>query len=213
MALVTMTAARAQEYRYEIGPALGVDGYLGDVNDGNMYKHPGVTGGAVFRYNMISRWAFKANLLYAGLSGNSKDIDRKIPGDGNYDFKSHVVDLGAQAEFNFFHYGIGAKYKNYKRLVPYMVLGLGLTTAFVDGKVNVCPNLPMGFGIKYKLKERLDLGFEFTMRKGFGDKIDGLSDLNGVKHGFAKNTDWYSIAVFTLTYEFSKRCSKCHYVE
>ncbi|MDY6253089.1 MAG: DUF6089 family protein, partial [Bacteroidales bacterium] len=168
---------------------------------------------AVMRYNMDSRWAFKANLLYAGLSGNSNDIDRKIPGQEPYSFKSHVIDLGVQAEFNFLHYGIGARYKNYKRLSPYMVLGLGLTTAIVDGKVNVCPNLPMGIGVKYKLKERLNLGFEFTMRKGFGDKIDGLSDLYGVKHGFAKNTDWYSIAVFSITYEFSKRCTKCHYVE
>ena len=211
--LLGSATAAAQEYRYEIGPALGVDGYLGDVNDGNMYKHPGVTAGAVMRYNMDSRWAFKANLLYAGLSGNSNDIDRKIPGQEPYSFKSHVIDLGVQAEFNVLHYGIGARYKNYKRLSPYMVLGLGLTTAIVDGKVNVCPNLPMGIGVKYKLKERLNLGFEFTMRKGFGDKIDGLSDLYGVKHGFAKNTDWYSIAVFSITYEFSKRCTKCHYVE
>ncbi|MDY6252738.1 MAG: hypothetical protein SPL48_08445, partial [Bacteroidales bacterium] len=82
--LLGSATAAAQEYRYEIGPALGVDGYLGDVNDGNMYKHPGVTGGAVMRYNMDSRWAFKANLLYAGLSGNSNDIDRKIPGQEPY---------------------------------------------------------------------------------------------------------------------------------
>ena len=134
--LLGSATAAAQEYRYEIGPALGVDGYLGDVNDGNMYKHPGVTAGAVMRYNMDSRWAFKANLLYAGLSGNSNDIDRKIPGQEPYSFKSHVIDLGMQAEFNFLHYGIGARYKNYKRLSPYMVLGLGLTTAIVDGKVN-----------------------------------------------------------------------------
>jgi hypothetical protein len=57
------------------------------------------------------------------------------------------------------------------------------------------------------------LGVEFTMRKAFGDKIDGLSDLNGVKSSFAKNTDWYSLTMFTITYEFSKRCRTCHYVD
>ena len=57
------------------------------------------------------------------------------------------------------------------------------------------------------------MGFEFTMRKSFGDKLDGLSDLYGVKHSFAKNTEWYSLALFTVTWEFSKRCTKCHYVE
>lgn len=206
-------AALAQDYRYEIGPALGVSGYLGDVNDGNLYAHPGIAGGALFRYNMNSRWALKANLFYAGLSGDSKDIDRKFPGNEHYDFKSSVFDLGAQAEFNFLNYGLGPKYKNYKRVTPYMVLGLGAAVASVDGKTHFTVNLPMGIGVKYKLKQRLNLGFEFTMRKEFIDKIDGLSDLNGISHGFAKNTDWYSIAVFTVTYEFSKRCSKCHYVE
>ena len=71
----------------------------------------------------------------------------------------------------------------------------------------------LGIGVKYKIKERLNVGFEFTMRKSFGDKLDGLSDLYGVKHTFAKNTEWYSMALFTLTWEFSKRCTKCHYVE
>ena len=71
----------------------------------------------------------------------------------------------------------------------------------------------MGVGVKYKWKERLNLGLEFTMRKGFGDRLDGLSDLNGIKSSFAKNTDWYSVFMFTITYEFSKRCKVCHYVD
>ena len=64
-----------------------------------------------------------------------------------------------------------------------------------------------------KLKERVGLGFEFTMRKEFSDRIDGYSDLFGVKHSFAKNTDWYSFAMFSATFEFGKRCIKCNYIE
>ena len=67
--------------------------------------------------------------------------------------------------------------------------------------------------MKYKLKERLNLGFEFTMRKEFSDRIDHLSDLFDIKHSFAKNTDWYSFAMFSVTYEFGKRCIKCNYIE
>lgn len=211
MALMAATAV-AQEYRYEVGPALGVSGYIGDISSGNMYKHPGIVGGGVFRYNMNSRIAFKGNLLYASISGNSNDCASKFPDGEHYEFKSHLVDLGAQAEFNFLNYGVGAKYKNYSRISPYMVLGVGATAAFVDG-THFTFNIPMGVGVKYKVKERLNLGFEFTMRKAFGDRLDGLSDLYRIQHGFAKNTDWYSVAMFTITYEFSKRCSKCHYVE
>lgn len=213
MIVMAVSVAFAQEYRYEVGPALGMSGYLGDVNKGNLFAHPGIAGGGVFRYNKNSRWALKASLLYAGISGDSKSIATKFPGGEQYKFKSSLFDLGAQAEFNFLNYGLGPKYKNYKRVTPYMVLGLGATVASVDGGTHFTVNLPMGIGVEYKLKERLNLGFEFTMRKEFGDKIDGLSDLNGINHGFAKNTDWYSVAMFTVTYEFSKRCTKCHYVE
>lgn len=213
MSLMLACSALAQDYRYEVGPALGVSGYLGDVNNGNLYKHPGVAGGAIFRYVMNSRWAFKGNLLYAGLSGKSTDIDTKFPNATEYRFNSKLFDLGAQAEFNFLNYGIGPKYKNYKRISPYMVLGLGATISSVAGATHFTMNLPMGIGVKCKVKPRLNLGFEFTMRKALGDQLDGLSDLNGIQHGFAKNTDWYSVALFTVTYEFSKRCTKCHYVE
>ena len=124
-----------------------------------------------------------------------------------------MVDLGGQVEFNFFHFGEGARYKNYKRLSPYMVAGVGMELSFVGGKTTFGAVLPLGAGVKFRLKERLNLGFEFTMRKSFSDKVDGITDLYGYSHGIAKNTDWYSVGMFTLTYEFSKRCVKCHYIE
>lgn len=217
LAIVTLivactVCAQAQDYRYEVGPALGMSGYLGDVNNSNMWKHPGAAGGVVFRYIRNSRWAFKANLFYAGISGNSNDMATKLPDGAYYEFKSSLFDVGAQAEFNFFNFGIGPKYKNQKRITPYMVAGAGLVIGTAGGG-SVAFSLPLGIGVKYKIKERLNVGFEFTMRKSFGDKLDGLSDLYGVKHTFAKNTEWYSMALFTLTWEFSKRCTKCHYVE
>ena len=74
-------------------------------------------------------------------------------------------------------------------------------------------NVPMGLGVKYKLSARLNLGLEFTMRMSLSDKLDGLKDLNGINSGFAKNKDWYSFTMISITYEFSKRCRTCHYVE
>ena len=177
IALLAALTATAQQYKYEVGPALGMTGYLGDVNNSNLFKHPGVTGGAIFRYAHNSRWAFKANLNYASISGNSKDIETRFPDEQQYDFSSSLIDLGLTAEFNFLNFGRGPAYK------------------------------------KYKYKDRLNLGFEFTMRKEFSDRIDHLSDLYGIKHSFAKNTDWYSFAMFSVSYEFGKRCIKCNYIE
>ena len=195
--MLVLFSVHSQDYRFEFGPALGVSGYLGDLNNSNMYKHPGVVGGGIFRYIANSRWVVKGDLLYAGLKGDSNDVQNKFPHDQHYSFSSSVVDLGGQIEFNFFHFGAGPRYKKYKRLSPYLTVGLGMTMAFTNGKTGVAMNLPMGLGLKFKLKERLNLGFEFTMRKCFGDNIDGLSDLYGVKHSFAKNTDWYSARAVT----------------
>lgn len=207
------STANAQEYRYEIGAGLGMSGYLGDVNKSNFLKHPGFAGGALFRYLPNTRWAVKANVFAGSISGNSADDKMSFPGGASYSFSSTLIDVGAQVEFNFFDYGIGARYMKLKRLSPYLTIGVGGTMASGNGNSSFAVNMPIGVGVKFKLKERLNLGFEFTMRKVFGDKLDGLSDLNGVKSSFAKNTDWYSFALFSITYEFSKRCKKCHYVE
>ena len=203
----------AQQYKYEVGPSLGMTGYLGDVNNGNLFKHPGVTVGGMFRYAHNSRWAFKANLNFATISGNSRDIEMKFPDGKEYDFSSSLIDTGFTAEFNFLNYGRGPAYKKYKPISPYMVAGVGFVFAISNGHNQASFTIPLGIGVKYKLKDRLNLGFEFTMRKEFSDRIDHLSDLFGIKHSFAKNTDWYSFAMFSVTYEFGKRCIKCNYIE
>ena len=213
IALLTAIAATAQQYKYEVGPTLGMSGYLGDVNNSNLFKHPGVTGGAMFRYAHNSRWAFKANLNYASISGNSKDIETQFPDEMEYDFSSSLIDLGFTAEFNFLNYGRGPMYKKYKPISPYMVAGVGFVFAISNGHNQASFTIPIGIGVKYKFKDRLNLGFEFTMRKEFSDHIDHLSDLYGIKHSFAKNTDWYSFAMFSVSYEFGKRCIKCNYIE
>ena len=216
IALLLLLAAlplAAQQYKYEVGPTLGVTGYLGDVNNSNLFKHPGVTGGGLFRYAHNSRWAFKATLNYASISGDSKDIELKFPEEEQFHFSSSLIDVGFTAEFNFLNYGRGPTYKKYKPITPYMVAGVGFVFAFNDVGNQASFTVPIGIGVKYKFKERLDLGFEFTMRKEFSDRIDGLSDLFGIKHSFAKNTDWYSFAMFTASFEFGKRCIKCNYIE
>jgi len=211
--LVAVLPAGAQQYKYEIGGSLGMTGYLGEGNNSVLFKHPSVTGGALFRYAHNSRWAFKANLNYANIKGNSANEDTHYPEEATFTFSSNVIDLGLTAEFNFLNYGIGPTYKKYKPISPYMVAGVGFMFAMTNGHNQASFTIPLGIGVKYKFKERLNLGFEFTMRKEFSDRLDGYSDLFGIKHSFAKNTDWYSFATFSVTYEFGKRCIKCNYIE
>ena len=205
--------AMAQLYKYEVGPTLGMTGYLGEANNGNLLKHPSFTIGGIFRYVHNSRWAFKANLNYANLRGDSMYDETWYPDGANYKISSSLIDLGLTAEFNFLNFGRGPAYKKLKPITPYMVAGVGFVFAINNGHNQASFTIPLGIGVKYKFKDRLNLGFEFTMRKEFSDRIDGQSDLFNIKHSFAKNTDWYSFAMFSVSYEFGKRCIKCNYIE
>jgi len=206
-------AAQEETYRFDIGGQAGMSGYLGDASS-SIFSETGFSGGVSFRYLPDVRWAVRGVLNVFGLSGNTSNMDDVLPGGAEYSFNSVVYDLGGRVEFNFFPYGIGETYKKLKRWTPYLTVGMGMSLAKCGGAGNAGFNIPMGAGLKYKIKERLNLGLEFTMTKVFSDRIDGdLTDLYQIKSSFLKNTDWYSNISLSLTYEFGKRCATCHYVD
>ena len=207
--------AQEAKYKFDIGGGIGMSGYLGDVNESNMYKHPGISAEASFRYIANTRLAIRGIFKTVSLSGNSNDFGIVFPEGKSYEFSSWAYDLGGRIEFNFFGYGIGETYKRLKRWSPYLSIGAGVTMSSSDGNSSFAMNLPMGLGIKYKLRQRLNLGMEFTMTKVFGDKVDGenINDLYQIKSSMIKNTDWYSTLTFSITYEFGERCETCHYVD
>lgn len=221
IAMLLSTSAfslRAEEfasYKFDAGVHIGMSGYLGDANESNLFKHPGYCAGASFRYLPNSRWAIRGIFSTGSLSGNTNDFEDKFPNGENFEFSSQFYDLGARCEFNFFNYGIGETYKKMRRWSPYLSLGLGATLATCDGNSAFAMNIPMGVGVKYKLKQRLNLGIEFSMTKVLSDNVDGkqLTDLYQIKSSFLKNTDWYSQLSISITYEFGKRCETCHYVD
>lgn len=202
-------------YKFDVGVHGGMSGYLGDVNESNMFKHTGYTAGASFRYLPNSRMAIRTIFTTASLRGNSADFDDKFPNGENFSFSSQIYDLGVRYEFNFFNYGIGETYKRMRRWSPYIALGVGGTLATCEGDLAFAMNVPMAVGVKYKIMQRLNLGLEFSMTKVFGDNVDGakLTDLYLIKSSMLKNTDWYSQIALSITYEFGKRCETCHYVD
>lgn len=218
MASLPLCAASNQgdddSYKYDLGVGLGMSGYLGDINESNMFKHPGFAAQFTFRYMLPdARWAVRGVFTTAGLRGNSADFKNWLPGDAAYKFTSQIYDLGARAEFNFFPYGIGETYKRLRRWTPYVGVGLGITLASADG-VHVTGSVPLAAGFKYKPSKRTNLALEFCVSKTLGDHLDGnLSDLQGIKSDFLKNTDWHTGLMLSFTYEFGRRCATCHYVD
>ena len=208
----TCTTAVAQEYKYEIGGMAGLSMYLGDANQSALLRgfHP--AGGLVFRRNFNFRWALKADLMAGKVTGNTKNTDNVFPNQGEAAFSRNFFELGGQIEFNFLPYSDKFAYLNTSKLSPYLLTGLGVTAASGFGSVN----LPLGLGVKYKIKNRVNLGLEYAVHKLFSDSFDA-PDKNGfnldnpykIRSGTFKNKDWYNTLMFSVTWDFGPNDRKC----
>lgn len=208
--LLLMMPAGAQtemEYKMEIGGMAGTSTYLGDANYTGLYKNINLGGGVIARYNINPRMALKFDLGYGGVSGDASGeaypdgIDR-----AKLKFNKSVVDFGCQYEMNFWAYGTGNSYKNTHRLVPYIQFGLGFTAANSTFSLNI----PVGFGIKYKVAPRLNIGLDWTVRLSMTDKIDGIDDPYRIQSGFMKNKDSYCWTMVYVSYDFLPKLRKCN---
>lgn len=207
----------SQEYNYETGAAAGTSFYMGDANKTKLFLHPGIAAGGIYRYNINFHWAVKGNLVAGTLSGDTRDAQNVFPNEGQTTFKRTFAELGGQMEYNFFPYSDKYGYLGTKPYTPYLFAGLGTTVANGDN-LFLNANVPVGIGFKYKLKNRVNIGFEFSMRKLFGDNLDvtenepalSLDAPYGIESSKLKNQDWYSLTLVFVTWEFGLKKDPCH---
>ena len=208
--------ASAQEYLYEIGGMLGGSFYMGDANKNAVFRNMNPAASAIFRYNVNFRVAIKANLAWARVSGSTEGIENVFPNNAHASFERNVIDLGGQAEFNFFPYSDMYKYLLTKRISPYILGGLGLSAAPGNGDFFLSPHISIGTGVKYKLKNRINIGAELSVRKLFGDGLDVSEGNNMLDNPYEmsgnwlKNNDWYSMLTIFVTYDFGLRNCNCN---
>lgn len=215
LALVCSLHAAAQNdetvYRLELGGGVGMGLNLTDV-DGKI----GLAAAAVARFPLNPRMAVKAQFSYSQIKGatdgikNFYPIDPSQPGSDrlHYEVSDGIYDLTALYELHFLPYGYVRDYKGYSRIVPYLQMGFGLTYG-PAGKA-FSANIPLGFGVKYKVAPRLNLGLDWLMHFSLSDKLDGLDAPLGIKSSGFRNKDHYSTLTLTLTYDLNPRCPTCN---
>lgn len=199
------------EYRAEIGAGLGTMGYLGDLN-GNLLKNLQPMGSLVARYKMNPRMAVAMSLSYGKLKASASSAGTWDPSTvaEDYSFSYSLFDIGARYEYNFWPYGTGREYRGAQPLTPYITLGVGGTYASARRKVFTA-NIPMGFGVKYKVGPRWNLGLEWLIHFSLSDELDGVKDPYGIESkGAFKNTDCYTTLQVSLTYDLWAKCKVCH---
>ena len=215
LALVCSLHAAAQNdetvYRLELGGGVGMGLNLTDV-DGKI----GLAAAAVARFPLNPRMAVKAQFSYSQIKGatdgikNFYPIDPSQPGSDrlHYEVSDGIYDLSALYELHFLPYGYVRDYKGYSRIVPYLQMGFGLTYG-PAGKA-FSANIPLGFGVKYKVAPRLNLGLDWLMHFSLSDKLDGLDAPLSIKSSGFRNKDHYSTLTLTLTYDLNPRCPTCN---
>ena len=211
-ATLTASAQQDDEYLMEIGGGVGMVSYQGDFN-GKITSGMQPAGAIVWRRLLNPYMGFKVTGMMGKLKGDATRLETYYPDETTraYSFDRSFTDVSVTYEYNFWPYGTGRDYRGAKRLTPFVFGGIGATYVSGGEKKVFTANVPIGLGIKYKLKERLNVGLEWSMHFSLSDELDGMADPYGIKSsGAFKNTDCYSGLMLTLTYSFKSKCRTCN---
>ena len=211
-ATLTASAQQDDEYLMEIGGGVGMVSYQGDFN-GKITSGMQPAGAIVWRRLLNPYMGFRVTGMMGKLKGDATRVETYYPDETTraYSFDRSLTNVSVTYEYNFWPYGTGRDYRGAKRLTPFVFGGIGATYVSGGEKKVFTANVPIGLGIKYKLKERLNVGLEWSMHFSLSDELDGIADPYGIKSsGAFKNTDCYSGLMLTLTYSFKSKCRTCN---
>ena len=192
--------ANAQyEPNQEFGILGGAGYYIGDLNNMH-FNNIRAAGGITFRKNFDRRFSFKSSALYTNVYADDANSSDDINKNRNLNFKSNIMELSGQIEFNFLPYETGnALYP----FTPFVFTGVSLfnfnpraegsdgqwyalqelgtegqgTTAFPNRKKYALTQLsiPFGGGMKIGVSDDVNIIIEYGLRKTFTDYIDDVS--------------------------------------
>jgi opacity protein-like surface antigen len=191
------------------GVFAGTAYYLGDINPNRHFYNPTLSLGALYRYNINTRYALRGNAYYTRLSGSDLDFPEILHPDRPYSpagFNTSLLDLAIQVEFNFLPFTPNVGNWAY---TPYIATGIagGLILGSDVGTSNFL-SFPLSAGLKVNLTSRISAGAEWSFRKTFSDNLDGLENPSGV-YSILHNNDWYSVLGVFITFKFFNFAAKC----
>lgn len=217
--LCCFTAATAQDdvdYRFEVGAAAGTSFYRGELNH-KFFSQLGAAGGITGRWNIDPFMSVKAVLDYASVKGSTSNTGEFFPDDPHsstaaqprtYKLSDGVVDLSATLEYNFWPFGLHHGYQGRQRITPFAQLGIGACYGKA-GKAFTF-QVPMGVGVKYKLRPRVNVGLDMLYHFSLSDKLDNFENPHGISSSGFKHKDDYCTMLLYITYEFSPKCPQCN---
>lgn len=187
----------------------GTSYYIGDINPHHHFYRSWLSFGVLYRYNLNSRYAIRASVYTARLSGSDLDFKEILHPDRQYSpsaFHTSLIDVALQAEYNFFPF---TPYQGIWSWTPFISAGIA-STLVLGSDVNAknTLNFPFGIGAKVNLTSRVSAGAEWAFRRTFNDLIDGVENPSGTR-SLIHNNDWYSFLGVFITFKFFNFTAKC----
>ena len=197
---ISTTESNAQyKPNQEFGILGGTGYYIGDMNSTH-FNNLRVAGGITYRKNFDRRFTFKSSALYTNVYANDENSKDLIKVNRNLKFKSDIIELSGQIEFNFLAYETGNSLYNW---TPFIFTGVSIfnynpqaegsdgqwydlqelgtegqgTTSFPNRKKYSLTQLsvPFGGGVKIGVSDNFNIIVEYGLRKTFTDYIDDVS--------------------------------------
>jgi hypothetical protein len=189
--------------RSELGVMLGGMYYIGDLNRFGHFNGTQPAAGLIYRYNVNSRLAVRANFSYGNVIAKDAWSKNNLIVNRNLDFKSDIFEVAAGVEFHYMPFQLGGKQsrggKQYRGtaylLAQIAMFRMNPKTMYNGEWIFLQPlgtegqgtalnkkghyglyqmSIPLGVGVKLSLGRRATLGIEYGIRKTFTDYLDDV---------------------------------------
>jgi len=194
----------------EVGGFAGVSYYLGEINSRAQFYHPGLSLGAMVKYNIADHHCFRFNMFYGQLKGNDLDFKNEFQQMRAHCFETSLLDCHVGYEFNFMPHVINRRKASHSTPYIFAAVGFSLILSSTTDMATSHATIPFGVGYKYRINDVVAIGCEWGMRKTFNDSLDGI--LNPGPDGSyssSHNNDWYSFAGLYVTFVVYQKGFKC----
>lgn len=176
---------------WELGGWLGSSFYLGDLNTDFGFNYPNLAGGIAARYNINHRFAGRASLNYGRVEAYDSTSNNTFERLRNLSFRSRIIDVTTQLEFNFLPYYHGSPDYFF---TPYAFVGVSAfyfnpTALEEDGDLIRLHNLETegerysrlstaltyGIGIRWDITYEISMDVHVGVRNASTDYLDDVS--------------------------------------
>jgi hypothetical protein len=181
----------------EYGLTIGAAHYFGDLNNRAAVNRPKIALGAFFRKQFGNYTALRITAHFTQLGYSDQYSQNDFQRRRNLSFNTNIFEFAVRGDFNFFKF-IPNDLDHL--FTPYATLGVGVFSydpyAYYSGnKVYLRPLntegetfyqgrkaygtmaicIPIGFGVKYSVSDKLNVSFEISHRFTTTDYIDDVS--------------------------------------